>query len=81
MKMSPKGQLVVPMEIRAKENFKASDRFVAFGVNDGVLFKRVHIPSLRADFESISKEIAKKFRENNIKEKDVREAVKWARRK
>ena len=81
VKMSPKGQLVVPMEIRAKENFKPSDRFVAFGVKGGVLFKRVSIPDVKAEFESLSREISKQLKEREVKEKDVEEAVKWARRK
>ena len=50
VKMSPKGQLVVPREIRAKEDFKPSDRFVAFGVKGGVLFKRVDIPNVKTKF-------------------------------
>ncbi len=81
VKMSPKGQLVVPREIRVKEDFKPSDRFVAFGVKGGVLFKRVDIPNIKAEFESLSKEIAKQFKEGKVKEKDVEGAIKWARRK
>ena len=81
VKMSPKGQLVVPREIRIKERFKPSDRFVAFGVKGGVLFKRVNIPDVKVEFESLSREIAKQFKERKIKEKDVKEAVKWARQK
>jgi len=81
VKMSTKGQLVVPMGIRSKENFKPSDRFAAFGVKDGVLFKKVDIPDVRAEFESLSKEIAKKFKERKVKESDVEEAVIWVRKK
>jgi bifunctional DNA-binding transcriptional regulator/antitoxin component of YhaV-PrlF toxin-antitoxin module len=81
VKMSPKGQLVVPREIRSKENFKPSDRFVAFGVKGGVLFKRVNIPDVKAEFDSLSKEIAKQFREKKVRKKDASEAVKWSRQK
>lgn len=81
VKMSPKGQLVVPREIRAKENFKPSDRFVAFGVKGGVLFKRVDIPDVKAEFGSLSKEIARQFSKRKIKGKDVEDAVRWAKRK
>jgi len=81
VKMSPKGQLVVPKEIRIKEKFESSDRFVAFGVKDGVLFKKVDIPDVKVEFKSLSKEIAKHFKERKVKKKDVEGAVKWARRK
>ena len=81
VKMSPKGQLVVPRDIRIKEKFKPSDRFVAFEVKGGVLFKRVNIPDVRVEFESLSREIAKQFKERKIEEKDVEQAIRWGRRK
>ncbi len=81
VKMSTKGQLVVPREIRLTEKFRPSDRFVAFGVKGGVLFKKVALPKVKAEFEALSKEIAKHFKEKGVKEKDVEEAVKWARQR
>ena len=81
VKMSPKGQLVVPKDIRAKERFKPSDRFVAVGVSGGVLFKRVSIPDIKIEFKSLSRDIAKHFEDKKIKESDLDEAVGWARRK
>ena len=81
VKMSPKGQLVVPQEIRKEELFKAGDRFIAFSVKEGVLFKRVEMPNAKVEFEKLSKEIEAQFRKKKIREKDIQEAVKWARRK
>ena len=81
IKMSSKGQLVVPQDIREMEHFIPGERFVAFPVEDGVLFKKVIIPRVEAQFEKVSKEIGEQFRKQNIKEEDVVEAVKWAKRK
>ena len=81
VKMSPKGQLVVPKSIRTKERFKPSDRFVAFSVKGGVLFKRVNIPNVKVEYESLSRDIARQLKKKKIKEKDVEEAIRWARRK
>ena len=81
VKMSDKGQLVVPRKIREKEGFKSSDRFVAIEVKDGVLFKRVKIPEINIEFESLSRDIAMHFKKNKVKHSDVAEAVKWARGK
>jgi len=81
VKMSPKGQLVVPKDIRELEKFKPSDRFVPFRVKGGVLFKRVNMPNMKAEFTSLAKEIEKQFEREKITKKDVDEAVKWARKK
>ena len=79
VKMSEKGQLVVPRKIRQKEGFKNSDRFIAIGVKDGVLFKKINIPKVKIEFESLSKEIQAHFKKEGITKADVSEAVKWAR--
>lgn len=81
VKMSEKGQLVVPMGIREKEGFNAGDRFVSVAVKEGVLFKRVKMPDVKIEFDKLAKEIKKQFEKQNIKEEDVKEAVRWARRK
>ena len=81
VKMSPKGQLVVSQSIRQKEGFKAGDRFVPFPVKGGVLFKKVEIPNVKAEFQKLSKEIEKQFKKQKVIPEDVEEAVKWARQK
>ncbi len=81
VKMSPKGQLVVPQEIRKMEGFCTGDRFVPFPVKGGVLFKRVKIPDVKSEFEKLSKDIEKQFNKQKITSKTVAEAVKWGRKK
>jgi bifunctional DNA-binding transcriptional regulator/antitoxin component of YhaV-PrlF toxin-antitoxin module len=80
VKMSAKGQLVVPEGIRAEEGFRSGDRFVALPVREGVLFKRVQIPNVRAEHEALSKEVRARFRREKIRPKDVEEAIRWARK-
>lgn len=53
VKMSPKGQLVVPQDIREKENFKPGDRFIAVKLPDGVLFKKVEMPNIKKIAEEV----------------------------
>lgn len=81
VKMSSKGQLVVPYEIREKESLKEGDRFIPFAVKEGVLFKKIEIPEIKVEFEKLSKEIEERFRKNNVSKKDINEAVEWARKK
>ena len=81
VKMSGKGQLVVPQDIREMARLSPGERFVAFPVQEGVLFKRVDIPKVKLDFKSLTKEIETQFKKSNIKKGDVKEAIKWARKR
>jgi len=81
VKMSPKGQLVVSQNIRKKEGFQPGDMFVPFPVKGGVLFKKVEMPDVKAEFQKLSKEIEKQFKKQKVTSEDVDEAVKWARQK
>lgn len=81
VKMSEKGQLVVPRRIRDKEGFKNSDRFIAIDVKGGVIFKKVDIPKITTEFETLAREVEARFKKQKIKKKDVEGAVKWAREK
>ena len=81
VKMSPKGQLVVPQDIRMEEGFATGDRFVPFPVKGGILFKKVEMPDVNAEFKKLSREIEKQFKKQKVSPEDVDEAVKWARRR
>lgn len=81
VKMSPKGQLVVPQDIRTTEHFEPGDRFVAMPIKEGVLFKRVEMPKVKVEFEKLSKEIEAHFKKQKVTSEDVKEAVRWARKR
>ncbi len=81
VKMSPKGQLVVPQNVREKEKFKEGDRFIPFHVKGGILFKKVKIPDIKVEFEKFSKEISEQFEKQNIRREDIAEAVRRARKR
>jgi bifunctional DNA-binding transcriptional regulator/antitoxin component of YhaV-PrlF toxin-antitoxin module len=80
VKMSAKGQLVVPDSIRREERFEPGDRFVPVPVKEGVLFKRIKIPNIKVEFAKLAKELEIKFKTENVTPKTVDEAVKWTRR-
>ena len=81
VKMSGKGQLVVPQDIREIAKLNPGERFVAFPVQEGVLFKKVAIPKVKLDFKALSKEIEGHFKKENIQKSYIGEAIKWARKR
>ena len=81
VKMSGKGQLVVPRDVRTKAQLAPGERFVAFPVRGGVFFKKIEAPTIRLDFDELAREIEERFKESGVKRTDVNEAVRWARRR
>ncbi|ODS39376.1 MAG: hypothetical protein A7316_05640 [Candidatus Altiarchaeales archaeon WOR_SM1_86-2] len=79
--MSDEGEVIVPGSIRKALGLKGKNKFIAIGGDDYIMFKQIKTPSPKEEFESLSREIEKKFREEGIERKDVEEAIKWARRK
>ena len=61
--------------------FEEGDRFMAFPVKEGVLFKKIKMPEVKVEFEKLSKEIEEQFKKNKISKNDISRAVKWARKK
>lgn len=78
MKMSRKGQLVVPSEIRERAGFRPSDRFIAMPVEDGVVFKKIDI-DIEKEYEELSRQVQNRFRRREIDRDEVKDAVEWAR--
>lgn len=78
VKMSKKGQLVVPKDIREKEHLEPSDKFIAIPIKDGVIFKRIKI-DLDKEYIELKKKVRERFEEEEIDEDEVEKAVEWAR--
>ena len=67
---SPKGQVVIPQEIRESMHIKSGTKFAVYGRKDVIVFKKLKMPTVK-DFERIAKfgrEFAKK---KNITDQDV----------
>ena len=75
VKMSKKGQLVVPAELRRLLELNPEDTFIVCGDKDHVIFKKVDLPSLKKEFEEIFSVTSKFFKEAGITEEVVMEEI------
>ena len=73
-KMSSKGQVVIPENIRKRLNLKAGAQFVVVGEKDVVILKSISPPSLD-EFDDLIAEARKKGKQAGIKKSDISEAV------
>jgi AbrB family looped-hinge helix DNA binding protein len=79
-KMSSKGQVVIPENIRKQLNLKAGAQFVVVGEKDVVILKSISPPSID-EFDNLIAEARKKAKKAGIKKSDINAAILKARGK
>jgi AbrB family looped-hinge helix DNA binding protein len=77
-KMSSKGQVVIPEEIRKRLNLKSGAQFVVVGENDVVILKAISPPSLH-EFDDLIVKARQEAKKAGIKQTDIEEAIARAR--
>lgn len=79
-KMSSKGQVVIPENIRKRLNLKVGSQFVVVGEKDVVILKSISPPSLD-QFGALIAEAREKGKQAGIKKADIHNAISKARGK
>lgn len=78
-KLSSKGQIVIPEEIRNELHLKSGDKFMVIGKGDTVILKTITQPSLDR-FDALIQEAASRAKKAGLKESSVKAAIRKARR-
>ncbi len=78
-KMSSKGQIVIPEEIRDRLGLKPGVQFLVLGEKDVVILKTLTAPSM-SEYDAIVKEARSQARETKLKRSDVYRATRKARK-
>ena len=73
-KMSSKGQVVIPEDIRRKLGLKSGSRFMVVGDDDVIILKTISPPSLK-EFDKIIQNVRIQAKEAGLTEQDIQEAV------
>jgi len=79
-KMSSKGQVVIPEDVRRKLGLDAGTQFIVVGEDDVVILKRVKAPSMR-DFDRLVRKARAQARAAGLKRSDIASAVAEVRRR
>lgn len=79
-RMSSKGQIVIPEEIRKALKLHTGDQFVVLGEKDVVILKIVTSPSM-SEFDHLVKKTRKQAAQARLKKSDVKAAIIKARKK
>ena len=79
-KLSSKGQVVIPEEIRKELHLKSGDRFMVLGKGDTLILKTIAPPSFDR-FEALIKEATERAKKAGLKKASVKAAIRQSRRK
>ena len=79
-RMSSKGQVVIPEQVRSQLNLETGSQFVVVGNKDVVILKRIAAPAL-SEFEGLIKQARSQAKAAGLKKSDIENAVKQARGK
>jgi AbrB family looped-hinge helix DNA binding protein len=77
-KLSSKGQVVIPEEIRTRLGLEPGAQFVVLGDDDVVILKLIQAPDL-AEFEQLAVRARKAAKRAGLKKGDVDEAIREVR--
>jgi AbrB family looped-hinge helix DNA binding protein len=77
-KLSSKGQIVIPENIRKKLKLEAGMQFVVLGDKDVVILKKITPPSLN-EFDALIKRARKTARQVGLKKSDIEMAIRKVR--
>jgi len=77
-KLSSKGQIVIPEDVRDRLGLKPGDQFIVLGRDDAVILKNISPPSME-DFDDLIETARKQARAARLKRSDVSKAVSRVR--
>ena len=73
-KMSSKGQVVIPGEIRKRLGLEAGSRFVVVAEKDTIIMKAISPPSMD-EFDGLIGEARRQARKAGLKPSDIKAAI------
>jgi AbrB family looped-hinge helix DNA binding protein len=82
-KMSSRGQVVLPQEIRDHKGLKEGEKFLVYTLDDSIVLKRIQglETKNRDDFDKVFAELRKAAKQNGITREDVTQEIKAHREK
>jgi AbrB family looped-hinge helix DNA binding protein len=78
VKITDKGQITLPKELREAYNFKEGDYLLLFPQGEGLRAEKALVSPV-SRFKALAADTEKRFRDEGLQPSEVEEAVRWAR--
>jgi AbrB family looped-hinge helix DNA binding protein len=79
-KLSSKGQIVIPEEVRKELGLEPGAQFVVMGEGDVVILKKIEAPD-RREFLALARKVRSQARKAGVKRSEIKKAVGASRRR
>ena len=79
-KLSSKGQVVIPEDVRKELGLEPGAQFVVMGEGDVVILKKIEAPD-RQKFRALARKVRSQARRAGMKRSNVKKAVRATRRR
>lgn len=78
--VSSRGQVVIPQTLRDKLKIREGEKFVVIGEDNTIILRKLEMPSFKG-FDRLLAKTREFTRKKELKEEEVEQAIKNARRK
>ena len=78
-RLSSKGQVVIPEDVRKALGLEVGAQFVVMGDGDTVVLKRIAVPA-KSELKALIVKVRFQVRRAGVKPRDVKEAIRSVRR-
>ena len=78
--ISSRGQVVIPQNLRDKLKIREGEKFVVIGEDDTIVLRKLEMPSFKG-FDKLLAKTREFTRKSELKEEEIEQAIKMARRK
>ena len=80
-RLSASGQVVIPKAIRKEMNITKNDRFLVFGKDDTIVFKRIEKPAIEKSFNKLIKPLRETVKAEKFTREELTKIIKEVHKK
>ncbi len=78
-RLSERGQIVIPTELRKSMNLKEGERFIIMGVGDTIVLRKLELSQERLRLKKLIRESREKARRAGFSEEQVTDLIRETR--
>jgi len=79
-RLSERGQVVIPTELRRSMNLREGERFIIMGVGDTIVLRKIELSQEKIRLKKLIRESREKARKSGFSEEEVTKLIRETRK-